>query len=483
MKKKLVSMMLVSAMAVTAFAACGDSAKQGGDSQKPADSAATGDSATSESEHKNEISGDASAADAFVVWGWNDDIKKLLDGPFAADNADDHKRIVFVNTGGADYYQTQIDALLQTPDNEMYPDLMGLEIDYVQKYVPADGALATMADLGITDEDLADQYDFNRAVCSSDGSGKAEAMKASFWQCTPGAWVLRADLCEKYLGTTDPVKLQEMFATWEKVEETAAKINDASKGKCKILSGWDDLNRVFMNNRKSGWYDSNDKIVVDDQVKAYLEEAKKFYDNNWTFNTTQWQADWDAMKAGDGVKSEAALAYTGCPWFQYWCLPADSWKGQTITIAGPQSFYWGGTGLAATASCADKELAGRIIKWFTTDEKSMQKIAEFNCDFVNNKKANDALLAESETFVTDKENGYKLASGNGLMHSQNYMQVYIDILKNTNIDTSIVKSEDKTINDTLNDYVKKYFENGDLDATLSDLKAYIHDTFTYLSAE
>ena len=113
----------------------------------------------------------------------------------------------------------------------------------------------------------------------------------------------------------------------------------------------------------------------------------------------------------------------------------------------------------------------------------MQKIAEFNCDFVNNKKANDALLAESETFVTDKENGYKLASGNGLMHSQNYMQVYIDILKNTNIDTSIVKSEDKTINDTLNDYVKKYFENGDLDATLSDLKAYIHDTFTYLSAE
>ena len=77
MKKKLVSMMLVSAMAVTAFAACGDSAKQGGDSQMPAVSAATGDSATSESEHKTVISGDASAADAFVVWGWNDDIANM----------------------------------------------------------------------------------------------------------------------------------------------------------------------------------------------------------------------------------------------------------------------------------------------------------------------------------------------------------------------------------------------------------------------
>lgn len=28
---------------------------------------------------ENEVTGDASADDSFVVWGWNDDIKKILD--------------------------------------------------------------------------------------------------------------------------------------------------------------------------------------------------------------------------------------------------------------------------------------------------------------------------------------------------------------------------------------------------------------------
>lgn len=47
---------------------------------------------------ENEVTGDASADDSFVVWGWNDDIKKILDGPFKAAYPDDYERIVFVNT-------------------------------------------------------------------------------------------------------------------------------------------------------------------------------------------------------------------------------------------------------------------------------------------------------------------------------------------------------------------------------------------------
>lgn len=52
---------------------------------------------------ENEVTGDASADDSFVVWGWNDDIKKILDGPFKEAYPDDYERIVFVNTGGSDY--------------------------------------------------------------------------------------------------------------------------------------------------------------------------------------------------------------------------------------------------------------------------------------------------------------------------------------------------------------------------------------------
>ena len=291
---------------------------------------------------------------------------------------------------------------------------MGLEIDYVQKYVQS-GLLLSMAELGITEDDLGQQYDFIRQVCSN-GEASAENQYASFWQATPGAWCLRADLCEKYLGTTDPAELQ-----------------------------------------------------------AYFEEAKLFYDNEWTFNTTQWKEDWYAMMDGTGEEgAQSALAYTGCPWFQYWCL-SSTWKGQTITIPGPQSFYWGGTGLAATTACSDKELAADIIKYFTCDTESMEKIAQFNCDYINNAEAN------AETIITNEEENLTLASGNGLMNSQNYVEVYADILKNTKIDTSVVKAEDKQINDNLSTYVKEYIDGASYEDASADLVGYIHDTFSYLN--
>jgi hypothetical protein len=475
-------------MVATMLAGCGSSDASSDGTQASGGAAGTadasgdgsGDGTDAADEDTNTITGDASASDAFVVWGWNDDIKNILDKCFANDYADDYARIVFVNSGGSDYYQTQIDPLLEDSSNELYPDMMGLEIDYVQKYVQS-GKLLSMADLGITDDELASQYEFNRIVCSADGSGKADQQYASFWQATPGAWCLRADLCKKYLGTTDPTELQAMFATWDKVEETAAKLNDASGGKCELLSGWDDLNRVFTNNRSTGWYDDNDNIVIDSKVQDYFEEAKLFYDNGYTFNTTQWGSDWYAMMDGDGESSEAALAYTGCPWFQYWCL-SSAWQGQTITIAGPQSFYWGGTGLAIPEGCSDTALAAELIRYFTTDSESMQSIALMNSDFLNNADANAALLAATQ--AEDASDEYvTLGKGNGLMYSQNYLEVYSDILNNMKIDTSVVKSEDKEINDVLGDYVKQYLNDGDYDSAIAGLKSYIHDTFSYLNIE
>ena len=187
------------------------------------------------------------------------------------------------------------------------------------------------------------------------------------------------------------------------------------------------------------------------------------------------------MMDGTGEEgAQSALAYTGCPWFQYWCL-SSTWKGQTITIPGPQSFYWGGTGLAATTACSDKELAADIIKYFTCDTESMEKIAQFNCDYINNAEANAYLLANVETIITNEEENLTLASGNGLMNSQNYVEVYADILKNTKIDTSVVKAEDKQINDNLSTYVKEYIDGASYEDASADLVGYIHDTFSYLN--
>lgn len=125
----------------------------------------------------NEITGDSSAEDAFVIWGWNDDIKKILDGPFKEAYPDDYKRIVFVNTGGSDYYQGKLDPMLDDTSNELYPDLMGLEVDYVQKYVNSDW-VKSVADLGITEDDYKNMYKYDLDL-GTDADGNVRAL---FWQ-------------------------------------------------------------------------------------------------------------------------------------------------------------------------------------------------------------------------------------------------------------------------------------------------------------
>ena len=452
MKKKMMSLVLAAAM-ITGMAVSTVPAFADDETETP----------------ENTVTGDSSADDAFVIWGWNDDIKNILDGPFKEAYPDDYARIVFVNTGGSDYYQSKLDPMLDDSSNELYPDLMGLEVDYVQKYVNNSDWVQSVADLGITEDDYKNMYDYNLNL-GTDADGNVRAL---FWQATPGCYQVRADLAEKYLGTTDPAELAEKFKDLDTILATAKEVNDASGGKCKLFSGYDELKRSLTNSRSQGFYDDNDVITLDDNITTYLETAKKLYDDDLTYNTDQWSADWYANMDGDGESSNAALAYMGCPWFTYWCL-SDTWKDNTILVPTQNKCYWGGTGLAATASCADKDLAAKIMKFFTCETDSMVSINALNSDYVNNTEAINKIIESGAS-----------ADGNGFLYKdagQNFMEFFLPLADG--LDASMVTAEDQQILSLLDTQTKAYATGEkDLDTAIADLKASIHDTYSYLKTE
>ena len=464
--KKWLALSLAVVMLVCLMAACG-TAKPAASEEPTASAEAEATPTASPAIPENTVTGDPSAKDAFVIWGWNTDYATILEKVLPNYlSADEMKRIVFVNAGGSDYYQDKIDQILADPSNELYPDVMLLEVGFVQKYVQSE-FLMNVKDIGITDADMADMYSYNVQLGSDAASGTTKAL---FWQATPGCLNLRADLAEKYLGTTDPAKLQSMLDTWDKVIAVSKQVKDASGGKVKFLPGYDDLKYVFANGaRQNAWYDDKDVIQVDDAMLQYMDVAKQLYADDSTFTTNIWSTEWASLKDGDGVSTEAAICFSGCPWYTYWCL-TDTWNGNDILIQGPQAFYWGGTGLAATTGCADTELARKVLFYTTCNADSMVAINGANGDYVNNKTA----------IATIEKNGTGGTSTFKCFNDQNIIGFFKD--KCDGINGTLAKGEDLKISEVMFPAAVTSYANGstDLETAVSNFKSSVHDMFPYL---
>lgn len=469
--KKLMAIMLTAVM-ILGMAGCGDSnsVSENNDIAEEVETQTSDNmDAVEENEVQTSVSGDAKAENAFVIWAWNDDFM-TLQNLLLEDYPELKERIVFVNAGGSDMYQDKLDEVLADTDNELYPDIMLLEVDYVQKYVESDMLLA-VSELGIKPDELSNMYEYNVQLGSDDNG----AVKALFWQATPGSFQVRADLAEKYLGTTDADELYEKyFSSYDKILKTAEEVYEASAGKTRLFSGYSELYRVFTNSsREAGWYDENDVICVDESMYEYMDIAKTMYEKELSFNSSQWDSTWYANMDGDGETTEAAIAYCGCPWFTYFCL-GEAWEGNTILVKTPAEFYWGGTGLAATAGCSDKELAALILRSCTCDTDFMIRVNHENGDYMNNKEVIDYLLSDE---------GAKAESNSEMMYGQQHLiEFYRDSADA--IDASTVTDIDQQVLDLFGAQVDAYaMGKKDKDTAVADFKASVHDTFSYLKTE
>jgi len=488
MKKKMLALALAASMATASLAGCGGSSttsteatttetKDAAKATETTDATATTtDTATTdttaaaateeEAIPENEITGNPDAKDAFYVYCWNADVMNNVIKYFNEKYPEDADRIVYVNTGGSDYYQTKIDALLEDPTNPQYPDMIAMEMDYIQKYTDSDYTLP-VSDLGITKDDMKNMYQYTIDAATVNGE-----VKGLSWQAAPGAMMYRRSLAEKYLGTSEPDKVQEFFKDWDTMLATGKKILADSKGETKLFSGVDDVKRVYQAERKNAWYDENSVLSVEDTMLNYMDYAKALKDEGLTNGTDQWSDEWAA-----NVQSDNTFAYMGCTWFLQWTLkancggekPGEGTYGDWAMCAGPQAYYWGGTWLGATTGCSDKEFAGKIMKAATCDTELMKNICKGSLDYVNNKEAVAALSQEG-------------AGKFDFLGGQDFLAYFSPLAEK--IQLPAMCGEDFYITKAFDDQVSAYV-NGEKDkeTAVKDFKAYVVDLYPYLTAE
>ncbi|MDO5402814.1 MAG: carbohydrate ABC transporter substrate-binding protein [Eubacteriales bacterium] len=288
-------------------------------------------------------------------------------------------------------YQNALDAaLLKQKDaaDDDKIDMFLIEADYALKYVDSDHTLDVINDVGLSKDDIKDQYKYTQEIVTNDKG----VIKGVTWQATPGLFAYRRSIAKDVLGTDDPVKVQEALATWDKFDSVAAQ---ASAKGYKMLSGYDDSYRVFSNNVSAPWVGADNKIKIDPNIMKWVDQTKTYTEKGYNNKSALWDTTWAADQGPKGK----VFGFFYSTWGINFTLLGNALEtpvkeggkeevgngiyGDYAVCKGPQSYYWGGTWICAAAGTDNANLVKDIMYTMTCDSATMTKITEDTQDYTN----------------------------------------------------------------------------------------------------
>lgn len=444
MKKKFLSLFLMTAMCTSIIIGCG----------KTQDSSEQTDTST-----KNDASvTDGTAAEegkVLNIYCWNEEFKSRVKDHYpgyvevdATHGTIGDVSVVWNITPSDDNaYQNNLDYNLGKQANASADDKIDLfliEADYALKYVDTEYTMP-IEQLGITQADLSNQYKYTQDVVT-DSNG---VLKGVSWQAAPGVLFYNRDVATQVLGTDDPVSVQEYVSNWDKFVDTAATMKDAGY---RMTSSVMDSYRVYSNNVTSKWV-VDGKINIDDNIMKWVNDSKEMYDAGETGVHAMWSDDWSKGFYPEGK----VFCYFGPAWLINFCMAADvegsiANQGKWAATEGPQGFFWGGTWISAATGTDNASLVKDIMLKLTTDEQIMTDIVKADDDFVNNKPVMDTMAADT-------------SYSSEILGGQNPLGMYAAGVES--IDLSNITSYDSGCNSEFQSALTNYFEgNATLDEAL-----------------
>ena len=379
------------------------------------------------------------------IYAWNEEFKSRITDHYPGYEEVDatHGKIgdvdvVWTITPNNDNaYQNNLDQQLlkqadASADDKI--DIFLVEADYALKYSDTDYTMA-VSDLGITDDELANQYDYTKKILE-DSNG---VLKGVSWQSTPGVLVYNREIAKDMWGSDDPAEVQKHVSDWDTFYATGSEL--AAKG-YKLTATVNDSYRVYSNNVSSKWVEDG-KLNIDPQFKAWADAEKASYDAGQTTTGDLWSDEWSAGFYPDGK----VFAYFGPAWLINFSMGQDDEKsiahaGGWGATEGPQAFYWGGTSICAATGTDNPTLVADIMRKMTTDETILKDIVSKDSDCVNNKNVLSS-LASDDSF------GFSVLGG------QNPFGLFTENVEK--IDLSNLSAYDQGCNESFQKIMKDYF--------------------------
>ncbi len=322
-------------------------------------------------------------------------------------------------------------------------DIFLLEADYALKYVDTDFT-ASVTDLGLTEEELANQYQYTKDIVT-DANG---VLKGVSWQGCPGVLIYNREAAKEVFGSDDPETVQAKVADWDTFKATAAELKEAGY---KIAASANDFYRVFSDNSGKVVEDGVAKITP--EIKQWIDLSKELVDAGEVGTFDLWSDDWNKGFYPDGK----VFCYFGPAWLIDFCMAADTEgsianQGGWAATEGPQGFSWGGTWIAGATGTDNASLVADIMRQLTCNPEIMKDIVTADNDFVNNKPVMEEMAADE-------------SYGDAVLGGQNALAMFC--AGADKIDRSNMSPYDQGYTEELQKAMKDYFEgNVDYDTAV-----------------
>lgn len=376
--KKVVSVLLVSAMALST-AACGGSSASG------SSNAASGDAVTSGTENGGSA---AASGEKLVVWTLANDLIDFGER-FQEETGVEVETVVIEPAD----YPTKVQTALLGGETE--PDIIVGEPQMLEDFYDA-GFFEDLDQFGA--QDYADQIvDYVWEVGqSSDG-----VQRAISYQITPAGIYYRRDIAKEVFGTDDPDEIGKLFADYATILETAQTLKDAGY-------------RIFSSDAEINYFSGDSAWVIDgvlnvDQARYdYMDLCVDLYQKDLTAYANQWSTPWyqamagevpiltadiqnyadDSVNVWDAEQFEEAtkdMART-----EVFAFGLPSWGVLTMrdnvkdtsglwgVCSGPSYGFGGGTYIGISSQSERKELAWDFVKFCTLNEDTANWWIEYS---------------------------------------------------------------------------------------------------------
>jgi len=384
------------------------------------------------------------ASKKIYAYSWDDDFGKKMD--VVLENHPELKEYYeYINLGIAS--EQSLEAIDAAFTSDKYPSLIPADIGSAKYWTEDDTKTLDLHTIGISDDMLADSYQYAKDYANFNGE-----LKAVTWQSTAGSVFYNRAIAKDVWGTDDPAEIQNKIKDWDSFFAAADELK--AKG-YKIVSGPKDVYYAIINAHTEQWVnvaaDGSETFKPDATISQYIETAKRLADGGYTNMTEMWDGGWAGSMADGGD----VFCYFACPWMIGVFQGNGATNGSWGACVGPQAYYWGGTYVSVGKDTPNPELCAFLLYELACDADVMVQITNKTGDAVSSAAANDRLVNGGE--IAADNNGVAFLGG------QNPYGTWADAAKG--IQQGAVTYQDKNyeafIADAANGYIAGTYKSVD----------------------